>query len=135
MGSLIAYLDAVERVPFKWGSHDCLTFTNEAVRIQRGRGWADEWLDDYSNPKAALLKYRREQLKRDDYQTIIDVADDRLCRQSTLHPSFGSVVARPAYGPLGWVFGVVGHGRSFFVGDAGLEVLDLRHDDLFWSAT
>lgn len=132
MGDLISYLTEVEYRPFRWGQHDCLTFSNQAVKLQRGFGWADEWLTGYTTPRGAFLKYRREQLNSDSFETIIDVADERMSRELTLHPRFGYIVGRQCSGALGWAFGVVGKGMALFVDEQGLVPSELRHDDLYW---
>lgn len=131
---LMSYIRSVSGKPFKWGSHDCLSFANECVRIQRGRGFVDEWMGGYSTPVGALAKYKREQKRRDDYDTIVDVADDRLLPVETLHPRTGMIVARKTKGVgLGYAFGVVVSIHNVFVGHDGLEVTAQEAGDLYWS--
>jgi tricorn protease-like protein len=131
---LMDYIRSVSSRPFKWGEHDCLSFANECVRIQRGQGFVDEWMGGYSTPLGALAKYRREQKRRKDYRSIVDVADDRLEPVDTLHPRTGMIVARPTKQiGLGYAFGVVVSIHSVFVGEGGLEVLPQELGDLYWS--
>jgi hypothetical protein len=59
--SLNAYLKEVRDIPFEWGSHDCLTFTNNAFHRMFGEGWADDWLGRYMVDGRPM---RKSQLKR-----------------------------------------------------------------------
>ena len=135
MGELIDYIRQSASVPFRWGKMDCLSFANECCRIQTGSGFADEFISGYSSAFGALKKYRQEQRRSERYSTIVDVADDRMERQETLHPRLGWIVAKPmkAAAPLGYSFGVVlDHVRLVFVAPDGLVTLPPDHDDLYW---
>lgn len=134
MGNLIEYLRSIADKPFQWGVHDCLIFANDAVKAQRGTGWADEWVGGYATARQALVKYRRAQRLHGTYDTIIDAADDRLWREATLHPAPGNVVAFRGDSALGWTFGI-GTARGIaVVGDNGLEFVGITNDAIVWSA-
>lgn len=45
--ALLTYLDRIRGMPFEWGVHDCLLFTNTAWRKMYGAGWADDWIGLY----------------------------------------------------------------------------------------
>lgn len=130
---LVAYLNSVRQLPFRWGVHDCLTFANRCAEIQ-GRGFADEWIGGYNSARAAFARYVREQRRHTDYKTIIDVADDRMHREATLNPQFGMIAARQVENvAIGYAFGVSTGTYLAFVGAAGLELLTPQSGDLFWS--
>lgn len=134
VSDLMTYIRSVAHKPFSWGSHDCLSFANECVRIQRGAGFVDEWIGGYKTATGALVRYRKEQLRHADYSTILDVADARLEPVDTLHPRTGMIVARKTPDiALGYAFGVVVSIHSVFVGDGGLEVLPQELGDRYWS--
>ena len=42
--SLTRFLESVVSEPFRWGDRDCITFANQAVRVQRGHGFVDDLL-------------------------------------------------------------------------------------------
>lgn len=133
MGNLARFLTEVSDRPFQWGRHDCLTFADRAVTLQRGRGFVTEWLGHYSSGRAALLRYRRFAAGSRRYADLIEVADDRLYRKMTLHPDFGDVVARPTEGKgIGLAFGVATPRGVAFVGDFGLEFKALEPFDKVW---
>ncbi len=76
---LAEYVNSLRDYPFVWGEHDCFTFINKSVEIMRGQGFADDCLGNYTTPKTALLHYRRK-LMQLEYDTVIDMLDDRLER-------------------------------------------------------
>lgn len=132
---LWSYVASVQNVPFEWGKHDCLTFANECERLQGGQGFADEWLCGYDSAMGAAKKYLRERRAHQFYTSIIDVANDRMCREMTLHPSPGMICARlsDTVG-IGYTFGVVSaSGSLLYVGEDGLESHDVTASDMFWS--
>lgn len=56
------YLRSVRTTPFKWGEHDCLTFSNSAFKLYHGFGYADDWIGQYMNGSDPMLpsRLRRE---------------------------------------------------------------------------
>ena len=56
------YLRSVRTIPFKWGEHDCLTFSNSAFKLYHGFGYADDWIGQYMNGSDPMLpsRLRRE---------------------------------------------------------------------------
>jgi hypothetical protein len=127
----MAYVESVRSVPFQWGTHDCLSFSNSAVTAYRGYGYADDWLGGYSTETGAALHCTRL-LRRQGFSGIVDAVDTRLVRWPGRIPSRGSVIARPCDGLLGYAFGIVVSDRAAFVGRTGLDILRIETDDVFW---
>lgn len=127
----MAYIESVRSRPFLWGDHDCLSFTNSAVTIYRGHGFADDWLGGYSTDMGAAVHCTRL-LREQGFSGIVDAVDSRLSRYSARVPPRGSVVARPCEGVLGYAFGIAVSDRAAFVGVAGLDMLRFESDDIFW---
>ena len=130
---LASYLDKVRSRPFEWGNHDCINFANKACHIQRGTGFADNFLTEYNSPKAALLKYHHW-MKETGYKDIIAAVDDRLTRLATKYPPRGSVVAMPMQGGqvFPYSFGVSVNQYCVFVGETGLIFFKPQNDFLHW---
>lgn len=127
----MAYVESVRSTPFRWGSHDCLSFSNAAVEAYRGYGYVDDWLGGYSTDAGAAVHSTRL-LRRHGFSGIVDAVDTRLERYQHRVPPRGSVVARPCRGILGYAFGVVVSDRAAFVGVSGLNMLRIETDDVFW---
>ena len=132
---LAEYLNSSRDYPFVWGEHDCFTFINKCVEIMSGQGFADDCLGNYTTPKSALLHYRRK-LMHLEYDTILDMLDDRLQRFDGRFPSRGSIVGRPVdqtVGVLPVALGVVVSDLGAFLCDNGMLLWTLDENDLFWS--
>ena len=127
---LTSYIRAVAEVPFKWGEHDCLTFTNDAYRAMHGAGWADDWLGRYMIDGVAM---RRQQLKAEFGWSNIDAAiDDRM--QRVAFPPRGALVTTKH--AQRWITGValgvcVGT-RGVFLGKAGVIYMPLEYIEKAW---
>lgn len=133
--TLAEYINSVRDYPFVWGENDCLTFVNECVKITRGESFADDWLGDYSSGRSAFRRYRKL-LYTQEYDTIIDMLDDRLERFTGRFPSRGSVVGRPCdqvIGVLPLVLGVVVSDLAAFVDSNGMVFSQIHENDIFWS--
>ena len=99
--SLNNYLKSVRRKPFVWGSHDCLTFTNDAFKAMHGAGWADDWLGRYMDGSRIL---RRNELKLEfRHQNFFSAVDARLHRVDCVPPLGALVTTDKA---RRWVTGV-----------------------------
>ena len=132
---LAEYVNSLHDYPFVWGENDCITFVNNCVEIIRGQSFADDCLGDYTTPKTALLHYRRK-LNHLEYDTVIDMLDDRLERFDGRFPSRGFVVGRPVdqkIGVLPIILGIVVSDLGAFLCDDGMVLLSLEENDLFWS--
>ena len=126
------YIDAVRSEPFNWGTHDCLSFANNAVAEQRGSGFADDFLGGYTTAQGALLKYQRW-LRHSHFTDLLHGLDSRLYRIESKYPPRGAVAAMPVSGEvLPVAFGVVAGRLCCFVGDNGLQFMTPRDGFLFW---
>ena len=120
---LSAYLKAVRDVPFAWGTHDCLTFTNEAWRAMYGHGWADDWIGRYmlETPYGTRLM-RREQLRAEFGHFSFDAAvDEKLTRVTHVHPR-GALVAtdKVRRWAIGYGLGICVGSKCAFLSDKGV---------------
>jgi len=78
LDNLPPYLKKTRDIPFKWGVHDCLTFTNNAWHEMYGHGWADDWLGRYMIDGQPM---KRSQLQEEfGYKTFTQAVDARLSR-------------------------------------------------------
>ena len=129
--SLNAYLKSVRAEPFVWGSHDCLTFTNDAFIAMYGNGWADDWLGRYMDGDRVLG--RRElkmEFKHSDFHKAVDA---RLKRIDHVPPLGALVTTKNA---RRWVTGVakgvcVGT-KAAFLDTVGMIYLPLDDIDASW---
>ena len=94
--SLTRFLESAASEPFRWGDRDCITFANQAVRVQRGHGFVDDLLTlrQHTTELGALRLWQMAQ-KQTGCTDIVDLLDARLTRSPRLYPQTGSVVARP----------------------------------------
>ena len=132
---LAEYVNSLRDYPFVWGENDCITFVNNCVEIIRGQSFADDCLGDYTTPKTALLHYRRK-LNHLEYDTVIDMLDDRLERFNGRFPSRGSIIGRPVdqtIGVLPIALGIVVSDVGAFLCGKGMLMCTLEENDLFWS--
>ena len=133
--ALSQYLDEVREKPFVWGSHDCMTFANDCVRVQGQEPFADDWKGNYKTPSQALIHYRRK-LRGNNRLDIIDAIDHRLKRIKTNVPPRGSIVAKPVSDSeafTGFALGVAVSHLAAFVGPTGLIFFPIESRDIFWS--
>ena len=132
---LAEYVDSLRDYPFVWGEHDCLTFVNKCVEIIRGESFADDWLGEYTTGRGAFRTYRKL-LYTQEYDTVVDMLDDRLERFTGRFPPRGSVVGRPCDQTLGVLpvsLGIIISDLAAFLGNDGMVISTLYEDDLFWS--
>ena len=132
---LAEHINSVRDYPFMWGENDCLTFVNKCVEVIRGDSFADDWLGDYTTAQGAFRKYRKL-LYTQEYDTVIDMLDDRLERFDGRFPVRGSVVGRPVDQTIGIMpvmLGMVISDLGAFVSEEGMIFSTLDENDLFWS--
>lgn len=99
--SLNDYIKEVRDIPFEWGSHDCLTFTNDAFHRMFGEGWADDWLGRYMIDGRPM---RKSELKKEfKFSNFTDAVDDKLKRIDHVPPLGALVTTKQAQR---WVTGV-----------------------------
>jgi hypothetical protein len=95
---LNSYVKRVKDTPFKWGHHDCLTFTNGAWRSMYGRGWADDWLGRYMvETSYGERPMRGDQLRNEfGFFSFIEAVDEKLTRVDCVPPRGALVVTDKA---------------------------------------
>ena len=128
------YIEESRFRPFSWGDHDCITFANKACKLQRGEGFADEFLGKYKTAKGALITYKRW-LMSTDHKDLVSAVDSRLMRLNTNIPPIGSIVAEKHEdqdGVLPIVFGVCIGRVVCFVGTCKLSIEPVTSDMMFW---
>lgn len=129
---LSSYIESVRNKPFKWGAHDCLTFSNSALAEQRGRGFVDDLIGGYTTARGALMKYQKW-LRHTQFTDLLHGMDCRLQRIQSKYPPRGAVAAMPVSGEvLPVAFGVVAGRLCCFVGDNGLLFIKPQDGFLFW---
>lgn len=134
MGSierLITYIEDCEGRSFEWGSHDCLTFTNDAYKAMYGKGWADDWVGRYMVDGRPM---RRDELRKEfGWNTLNDAIDQRLTRSGKYPPRGALVTTKHSQR---WVTGValgicIGD-RAVFLGKQGMLYLPLEMIESAW---
>lgn len=132
---LNAYFKSVRGKGFVWGSHDCLTFTNDAWRRMYGHGWADEWIGNYM-PDGTVI--RRSELRKELWRlhganTLEDAIDTRWKRVIGVPPLGALVTTKKA---RKWITGVamgISTGtKAAFLDEVGVIHLPLDEIDQAW---
>lgn len=115
------YLDSVRTLPFEWGKHDCLSFTNEAWEQMYGEGYADDWLGSYHvQDSLVAIRKLRDRFK---FDTLPEAISSKL--QQKNQPVIGDLVMTEkslrgiAY--IGGALGICTGNKSAFLSDKGLE--------------
>ncbi len=128
--ALAEYIDERRNVPFTWGTHDCISFSNGAMRRLTGTGYADEWVKRYKTALGAARYYKKQEA-RGEFKTIIEAIDAKLNRVA--FPLRGSIVAREMAGEfLGYRLGVCIGTKVAFVAEHGLIFELVESDDIAW---
>jgi hypothetical protein len=131
ISKLPAYLKAVKDVPFKWGEHDCLIFTNNAWKAMHGHGWADDWLGRYMDGTRPLS--RKELQEEYGYKTFVAAVDARLTRVNHIPPRGALVTTRKARRwAIGNALGICIGTKAAFVSKTGLTYHPIENIDKAW---
>ena len=133
---LAVFVNSHRTSDFTWGSLDCLSFANEAVRVMSGQGFCDDWVVDYTTSVQALRRYR-EKLAIEGFTDIIEAVDSRLSRIDTTEcPAVGTIVARQMEGTvLNYSFGVCVGRDIAFMGEDGTVFFRPEATDHMWKLT
>lgn len=135
MDALTHYVRSVINDPFEWGTHDCLTFATEAVRVFSGTGYGFfpvGVLSGYSTKSEASERYVEMQQML-GYDNVIDAIDARFDRLTTLYPPHGTLVARPVRaGPLNYAFGISINGNLALMTLDGIVKAAPDASDIYW---
>ena len=127
---LNAYLRSVADVPFEWGVHDCLTFTNDAYRAMYGAGWADDWLGRYMDGGSPM---RRKELKAEfGWQNITDAINARM--MPVKYPPRGALITtkHAQRWITGVALGICTGSRGVFLSKSGVLHLPLEYIEKAW---
>jgi hypothetical protein len=133
MGSEVAlteYLEEIQDRSFRWGKHDCFTFTNEAWRRMHGEPWAPaEWLTGYLSRAGRPLS-RSDLSARFGYASFDDALTSRLTHVPCLPPRGALVSAYAGEGRwhVGIAFGIAVGLHAAFLGAHGVRYVPI--DDI-----
>ena len=133
--SLNEYLKEAADIPFEWGVHDCLTFTNEAWRRMYGYGWADDWLGRYMIEQPyGIRPMRREQLQSEfGYFSFAEAVDERLKRIKHVPPRGALVATKKAERwAIGHALGICNGIKCAFLSHNGVLYLPVDDVDKAW---
>ena len=127
--ALYLYLNEVEKRPFEWGKHDCLTFATEVI----WRAWRldyREFRGDYRDAAGALLHYAR---LRQKWSADFIGMMDRVCIRDDHNVRDGMICGKQ--NPWTQVRLGVYHSNSFIgPGKRGLAVEPFNTGDWAWRA-
>lgn len=134
ISELAPYLKSVARTPFKWGEHDCLTFTNGAFRAMYGTGWAEDWLGRYMLDGQPM---GRDALRAEfGYASFTKAVDVRLTRVEGIPPRGALVTTRRARRwAIGSALGVSVGAKAAFVSKHGIVYHPINFTDKAWVQT
>ena len=130
---LADYIESVRNRPFEWGKFDCLIFANEAVRVQTGKGFANDWMGRYDSPQSCY-KHALGLLKANRWDNIVEAIDTRLTRLDSLMPHRGNIIGRQREDmSVTWIsLGVAVSDQVAFLGHNGIEFSAPQEEDIFW---
>jgi hypothetical protein len=134
MEELHKYLREVSSVPFQWGVHDCLIFTNTAFQKMHGKGWADDWADRYL-VQGRVPKKRHLLQKEYGFNTFEEAVDTRLTRVKGIPPRGALVSAAegvPAFWYVGVAMGISVGTYAAFVAPVGVTYLPIENINNAW---
>lgn len=110
---LHAYVDAVKRLPFDWGEHNCATFAAGAIEAMTGENLANGYR--FKTERGAL-----QAMKRAGFDNLADLAAAKLPEIHISQARLGDVAAIPTDSAFGYVLGIVN----------GETILALRPDGM-----
>lgn len=129
--ALHRHIEAHRDARFRWGVHDCFTFTNGAWQAMYGRGWADDWRGRYIRDGQPMLP---SQLRAEfGAGSFREAVAQRLAEVHGVPPR-GALVSSPK--PFRWAAGValgicIGQ-TAVFVGISGLVFEPVERIDGAW---
>lgn len=129
--SLNNYLKKVKGLPFEWGKHDCLTFTNGAFLSMFGQGWADDWLGRYMVDGRPM---RRDELRKEfKFSDFTSAVDNKLQRVDHVPPLGALVTTKQAQRWVtGVAMGICTGTKCVFLSKGGLLYLPLDYVEQAW---
>ena len=125
------YLRSIKDIPFEWGVHDCLTFTNDAFHAMYGEGWADDWLGRYMIDGRPMR--RNELIKEFMRRDFLSAVDDKLHRIDHVPPLGALVVTKQAQRWVtGFAMGICTGTKAVFLSKDGVLYLPLDAIETAW---
>jgi len=131
---LFNYIEAKRNLPFKWGEHDCYTFTNGAFHEMYGKGYADHWEGLYATPEGRPegLRHLRSMFP---YKSL-DEALGTLLKPVRGNLRLGDLVAIKTSTATVWhikaAMGICVGTKAVFVGDDKLIFKSIDDVDYAW---
>lgn len=128
---LNSYIRQFRSEPFRWGQHDCLTFSNGAFKAYHGFGYADDWLGRYMNGADPML--RSQMRKQFGAETFDEAIEQRLEPVGHVPPR-GALVAtkRAEKWLIGYALGICVGTKAAFVSRAGVVYYPLEEITKAW---
>lgn len=129
--NLNIYLKDVRHKPFEWGTHDCLTFTNNAFHAMYGEGWADDWLGRYMIDDRVMR--RRELMQEFKHTDFSKAVDEKLTRVDYIPPLGSLVTTKQAQRWItGVAMGICTGTKAVFLSKEGVLYLPLDAIEQAW---
>lgn len=125
------YLRAVRSEPFRWGKHDCLTFSNAAFKAYHGFGYADDWVGEYMRDGDPILP---SMMRAKFGAHTFDEAVERKLMQVQHIPPKGALVAtkKAERWLIGYALGICTGTKAAFLSRAGVVYSPLDDIDKAW---
>lgn len=132
--SLNAYLKEVRDIPFEWGSHDCLTFTNNAFHRMFGEGWADDWIGRYMVDGRPM---RKDELRKEfKFSNFTAAVNDKLKKINHVPPLGALVTTKQSQRwVIGEAMGICTGTKCVFLSKQGVLHLPLDAIEQAWIRT
>jgi hypothetical protein len=125
------YIRSVRRVPFLWGRHDCLIFSNAAFSAFHGFGYADDWIGEYmSGDDPMRPSALRQKFKAKSFDEAIAGRLDEI----THVPPRGALVATKMADrwAIGYALGISVGTKAAFLSKAGVVYFPLDNVVKSW---
>lgn len=128
---LNSYIRQVRSEPFRWGVHDCLTFSNTAFKHYHGFGYADDWLGEYMVGDDPMLPSKMR--AKFGAQTFDEAIERKLTPISHIPPR-GALVAtkRIERWLIGYALGICVGTKAAFLSRSGVVYSALDEIDKAW---
>lgn len=128
---LNAYLRSVMGLPFKWGEHDCLTFSNAAFAVYHGYGYADDWLGRYIKNGKPISKAK---MQTEFGAETFDEAIGIKLQEIGYVPPRGALLATKKIERFatGYALGISVGTKAAFLSDKGVVYSPLDQIDKAW---
>lgn len=128
---LNSYIREVRRQPFRWGVHDCLTFSNTAFKHYHGFGYADDWVGEYMDGNDPILP---SMMRAKFGAQTFDEAVGRKLQEVSHVPPRGALVATKKVERwlIGYALGICVGTKAAFLSRGGVVYSPLDDIDKAW---